>query len=197
MSAAPARLATDGAEAPTIALRGVSRVYGQGRVDGARARRHRLHDRTRRVRPRSWARAARASRRASTSWAASTGRPAASISFKASTSRGSRALSVRCCAATHRLHLSGVQPAERTTALENVELPLIYRRVPRSRAPSARARDARAGRPRTVARNTRRQSYRAANSNGSRSRARWSRIPPSCSRTSRPATSTPRAATKS
>ena len=64
----------------------------------------------------------------------------------------------------------------RTSALENVELPLVYaereaRAAPRARDAGARARGP--GRPR---RRTRRRSCRAASSSAWRSRARWSTI---------------------
>ena len=65
----------------------------------------------------------------------------------------------------------------RTTALENVELPLIYADVPRARAPRAGARGAGAGRPRRARSTTTRTSCPAASSSASPSRARWSTQP--------------------
>ena len=66
----------------------------------------------------------------------------------------------------------------RTSALENVELPLLYAGVPRARAARARAREAleRVGLGDRAATTTR-ASCRAASSSASRSRARWSTQP--------------------
>ena len=64
----------------------------------------------------------------------------------------------------------------RTSALRNVELPLIYARVPRPRAARARARRARGRRARSTASGTCRRSSPAASSSASRSRGRSSRI---------------------
>ena len=78
----------------------------------------------------------------------------------------------------------------RTTAQENVELPLLYRGETRGGAPRAGARGARRGRPGRAGSTTRRPSCRAASSSAWRSRARSSPSPRCCSPTSRPATST-------
>ena len=74
------------------------------------------------------------------------------------------------------------------TAEENVTLPLTIagRDVDQAWVDTAD----RHRRPRPTAARTARPSSRAASSSASRSRARWSRGPPSCSRTSPPATST-------
>ncbi len=84
----------------------------------------------------------------------------------------------------------------RTTALENVELPLIYRGVgarDRFRRAARSAGSSRAGRP---GRATPRRSFPADSSSESPSRERWSRARRSCSPTSPPATSTRRPATR-
>ena len=84
----------------------------------------------------------------------------------------------------------------RTSALENVELPLLYADVPATERHAAGARGAGAGRPRRARRTTTRTSSRAASSSASRSRARWSPSRRSSSPTSRPATSTRRPASR-
>ena len=84
----------------------------------------------------------------------------------------------------------------RTTALENVELPLLYAGIDRARAPRKRAWRARAvglGDRRTTART----SSPAASSSGWRSPAPWSTSPSSSWPTSRPATSTAAPASRS
>ena len=78
----------------------------------------------------------------------------------------------------------------RTTALENVELPLIYRGMRVSGAPRARARRARPGRARRAATPHAQASSPAASSSASPSPAPSSPSPPCCSPTSRPAIST-------
>ena len=96
-----------------------------------------------------------------------------------------------------RLRLPELQPVPRTSALENVELPLFYGDV----APAEQRERARAAlRAVGLARSrgtTCRASSRAASSSASRSPARSSTGRCSCSPTSRPATSTRRPATRS
>ena len=60
----------------------------------------------------------------------------------------------------------------RTSAVENVELPLLYSHVPGGGAPAARAGAARGSRPRRARGPPSRRSSRAASSSASRSRAR-------------------------
>ena len=77
----------------------------------------------------------------------------------------------------------------RTTALQNVELPLIYRGLPRGERRERAARRWPAWASRTGP-GTSRTSSPAGSASGSRSPAPSSTAPPSCSPTSRPATST-------
>ena len=85
----------------------------------------------------------------------------------------------------------------RTTAAENVELPLIYRGAPAGERRELAMRGAGRGRARRAASTTRRPSSRAASSSASPSRAPSSPARRCSSPTSRPAISTPRAATRS
>ena len=110
--------------------------------------------------------------------------------------RGRRAASTRDALAPDpqpqdRLRVPDLQPAAaRTSALENVELPLVYAGGP---ARERRERARRAARRRSAwatASTTTRASSRAASSSASPSRARWSTTRPSSWPTSPPATST-------
>ncbi len=83
------------------------------------------------------------------------------------------------------------------SVVDNVEIPLLYRRMSGARAAQARARRARPRRPRARACTTSRPSSRAASSSAWRSPAPSSATRASCSPTSPPATSTARWATRS
>ena len=85
----------------------------------------------------------------------------------------------------------------RTTALENVELPLIYRGEPAAARHARRARGAGSRSGSAAGRTTPRPSSPAASSSASPSPAPSSRGPRCCSPTSPPATSTPRPARRS
>ena len=65
----------------------------------------------------------------------------------------------------------------RTTALENVELPMVYAGVPEDGAPAHRAREARDWSASRISRSIIPIRCRADSSSASRSRARWSTIP--------------------
>ena len=132
MSTAPARLATDGAETPTIALRGVSRVYGKGEstvraldgVDFTVARGEFV----------ALMGPSGAGKSTCLNILGCLDRPTAGQYFfqgvdVAGLSRTQRALLRRNFIG---FIFQGFNLLSRTTALENVELPLIYRRVARN-----------------------------------------------------------------
>jgi putative ABC transport system ATP-binding protein len=83
----------------------------------------------------------------------------------------------------------GFNLLSRTTALENVELPLLYAGVRGVRERHERATEALRRLVLAIGSVIIRTSSPAASSSGSRSRARWSTIPSFCSPTSRQATS--------
>jgi putative ABC transport system ATP-binding protein len=132
MGAAPAKLATDSAAVPTIALRGVSRVYGKGAstvraLDGidftvARGEFVALMG------------PSGAGKSTCLNIVGCLDRPTTGQYFfqgvdVAGLSRAQRALLRRNFIG---FIFQGFNLLSRTTALENVELPLIYRRVPRN-----------------------------------------------------------------
>ena len=81
---------------------------------------------------------------------------AGSTASTASTSARSRAISARCCAATTSASSSRASTCSAARrALENVELPLVYRGVPRAERRRARAAGARRGRARAAGNRTR------------------------------------------
>jgi putative ABC transport system ATP-binding protein len=142
MSTAPARLATDGSETPTIALRGVSRVYGKGAstvraLDG-------IDFTIQRGEFVALMGPSGAGKSTCLNILGCLDRPTSGQYFfqgvdVAGLTRTQRALLRRNFIG---FIFQGFNLLSRTTALENVELPLIYRRVPRSER-QRRARDGR------------------------------------------------------